>query len=61
MEKSYEFIVGETVRLTSGTFQLFMGKVVSVNKEKAKLRVAVSVLGKWRTVELRFGEVEKVP
>ena len=61
MEKKYEFITGETVRLKSGAFQLFMGKVVIVNKEKGTLKVVVSVLGKWRTVELHFREVEKVP
>lgn len=56
----YEFVTGETVRLKSGAFQLFTGRVVSVNQEKETLKVAVSVLGKWRTVELRFTEVEKV-
>ena len=61
MEKKYEFITGETVRLKSGAFQLFTGKVVSVNKEKETLKVVISVLGKWRTVELRLIEVEKVP
>lgn len=61
MEKKYEFITGETVRLKSGAFQLFTGKVISVDKEKGTLKVAVSVLGKWRTVELRFSEVEKMP
>ena len=61
MEKKREFITGETVRLTSGAFQLFTGKVVSVDQEKGTLKVVVSVLGKWRTVDLRLSEVEKVP
>lgn len=56
----YEFVTGETVRLKSGAFQLFTGRVLSVNKDKGTLKVAVSILGKWRTVELRFIEVEKV-
>ena len=60
MTNKNEFVTGETVRLTSGTFQLFTGRVVSVNKEEGTLKVVVSVLGKWRTVELRFSEVEKV-
>lgn len=61
MEKNDEFIMGETVRLTSGAFQLFTGKVVSVDKEAGTLKVVVSVLGKWQTVDLRLSEVEKVP
>jgi transcription termination/antitermination protein NusG len=60
MTTKYEFVTGESVRLKSGAFQLFTGSVVSVNQEERMLKVVVSVLGKWRTVELRFSEVEKV-
>lgn len=60
MAERYEFVTGETVRLKSGAFQLFTGRVVSVNQEEKTLKVVVSVLGKWQTVELRFSEVEKV-
>lgn len=60
MANNYEFVTGETVRLKSGAFQLFTGRVVRVNKEEGTLKVVISVLGKWRTVELRFSEVEKV-
>ena len=60
MTDKYEFVTGETVRLKSGVFQLFTGRVVSVNKEERTLKVVISVLGKWVTVELRFSEVEKV-
>ena len=55
-----EFFAGEIVLLKSGAFQSFTGRVVSVNREERTLKVAVSVLGKRRTVELRFSEVEKV-
>ena len=60
MANQNEFVTGETVRLKSGAFQLFTGRVVSVNKAEGTLKVVVSVLGEWRTVELRFAEVEKV-
>ena len=60
MDDKYEFVAGENVRLKSGAFQLFTGRVVSVNKGQGTLKVVVSVLGKWRTVELRLSEVEKV-
>jgi transcription antitermination factor NusG len=56
----YEFVPGETVRLKAGAFQLFTGRVVSVNREKGTLKVVVSVLGKWQTIELRCTQVEKV-
>ena len=60
MTNKHEFVTGEIVRLKSGAFQSFTGRVVSVNKEERTLKVVVSVLGKWLTVELRFSEVEKV-
>jgi transcription termination/antitermination protein NusG len=60
MATEQEFVTGESVRLKSGAFQLFTGRVVSVDQEEKRLKVAISVLGKWRTVELRFSEVEKV-
>ena len=60
MADRHEFVTGETVRLKSGAFQLFTGRVVSVNEEEGTLKVVVSVLGKWRTVKLRLSEVEKV-
>lgn len=54
-----EFLPGEMVRIKSGAFQLFTGRVVKIEKEKGTLKVIISVLGKWRIVELRLAEVEK--
>ncbi len=55
---SYE--AGETVRIKSGPFASFTGKVEDVNKDKSTLKVVVTIFGRSTPVELNFLDVEKV-
>ncbi len=54
------FEVGVPVRVISGPFVNFTGKIDGINVEKGKLRVIVSMFGRETPVELDFDQVEKI-
>lgn len=54
------FMVDDTVKIIDGPFTEFIGKVDSVDKEKGKLRVLVSIFGRETPVELDFLQVTKL-
>ena len=54
------FEAGESVRVKEGPFTDFNGTVETVNYDKSKIRVSVTIFGRSTPVELDFGQVEKV-
>lgn len=50
----------EVVRITSGPFTDFTGKIEEVNVQKEKLKVLISIFGRDTPVELDFGQVERL-
>jgi len=54
------FSVGEAVKIIDGPFVDFLGTIDSIDKEKGKLKVMVSVFGRETPLELDFLQVRKI-
>ncbi|MDR1497847.1 MAG: transcription termination/antitermination protein NusG [Puniceicoccales bacterium] len=50
---------GESVKITDGPFKTTTGIVESVDNERGKLEVSVSIFGRFTPVELEFWQVER--
>ncbi|MFQ3648040.1 MAG: transcription termination/antitermination protein NusG [Anaerolineae bacterium] len=53
------FKIGDRVRITSGPFNDFRGRVSHIDPDKGKVRVMVDFFGRETPVELDFTEVDK--
>lgn len=54
-----DFKVKDVIRVISGPFENFMGTIDSINLEKRKVKVYVSMFGRDTLVELDFEQIEK--
>jgi len=54
------FSVGEAVKIVDGPFADFLGSIDSIDEEKGKLKVLVSIFGRETPVELDFLQVAKI-
>ena len=55
-----DIAIGETVRIADGPFKDLEGKVSSVDSERGKVKVLVSMFGRETPVELDFLQVKKI-
>ena len=58
-ELDVEFYAGETVKVTHGPFNGFLGVIEEINTEKKKLKVMVKIFGRKTPLELGYLQVEK--
>jgi ATP-dependent Clp protease ATP-binding subunit ClpA len=56
----YAFSAGDQVRIKSGPFASFTGRVEAVDKETVSLKVLVNIFGRPVPLALRFHDVEKI-
>lgn len=53
------FEVGESVKITDGPFLNLSGTIDEVDPERGKLKISVSIFGRFTPVELEYWQVEK--
>lgn len=51
--------LGEAVRIVSGPFVSFTGRIEGINQAKALLKVKVTIYGRNNPIKLKFSDVEK--
>ncbi|MBI2338630.1 transcription termination/antitermination factor NusG [Candidatus Daviesbacteria bacterium] len=54
------FSANDTIKIVDGPFADFIGKIDSVDEEKGKVRVLVSIFGRETPVELDFLQIKKI-
>ena len=59
-DESFDFIVGEAVKVNYGPFSGFSGTVTEVNPDKKKIKVEVKIFGRPTDLELENTQVERV-
>lgn len=59
-ERRQTFQLGDTVRILSGPFVSFTGKIEGINQSKALLKVRVAIYGRNEPIRLNFADVEIV-
>jgi transcriptional antiterminator NusG len=60
MKAKFDYSVGEIVRIKSGVFQSFTGRIEMVDRDKATLKVMVKIFTSTQPVELGLLDVEKI-
>ena len=55
-----DFAQGDSVSITGGSFDGFVGTVQEINRDKRKVKVLVSMFGRETPVEVEFSQVTKV-
>jgi len=54
------FRLGDMVRIKTGAFQSFTGRIEGINQSRMLLKIKVNIYGRTQAARLKFSEVEKI-
>lgn len=55
-----DYVIGDSVSITGGSFDGFVGTVQEINKDKHKAKVLVSMFGRETPIEVDFSQITKI-
>ena len=55
-----QYAVGEEVKITDGAFASLTGRIDEIDPERGKLKVSVSIFGRFTPVELEYWQVQRL-
>jgi len=54
------YTVGEEVKITDGAFANLTGRIDEIDPERGKLKISVSIFGRFTPVELEYWQVQRI-
>lgn len=59
-KQKIDLAINQNVKVSSGPFENFVGKVIEINQDKQKIKVLISMFGRETPIELGFDQIEKI-
>ena len=55
-----QYSVGEEVKITDGAFASLTGRIDEIDPDRGRLKVSVSIFGRFTPVELEYWQVQRL-
>ena len=55
-----QYLVGEEVKITDGAFASLTGRIDEIDPDRGKLKVSVSIFGRFTPVELEYWQIQRL-
>ena len=56
----FDYNIGDSVKITGGSFDGFIGTIQEINKDKNKVKVSISMFGRETPIEVDFSQIGKI-